>query len=252
MIFDRPVIYGTSYKGKLYIGKHIGLNKEYCGSGNIIRRIIKSGKKNQLITGVIEYVDNKNILNEREKYWIAKLKPELNLTDGGDGAGYGDKNPSRRPEVKEKVRQKLLGSKRPDIKGKYNPSHRPEVKLKISKALKGRRTWDNRGDNHPMKNPKFVKKIAEKLKGIKKTFPVGYIHHTKTLEYRQKMSKIRKGLRMPQNLGVNNPNCKEPSKLYIIFINSRNKFMVRVPNYKSKSFTSLEQAQKYRDKLVRI
>ena len=86
MIFDRPVIYGTSYKGKLYVGKHIGSGKDYVGSGIIISNIIKSGKEKDLITGVIEYVNNKEQLNEREKYWIKKLKPELNLTDGGEGA----------------------------------------------------------------------------------------------------------------------------------------------------------------------
>ena len=53
MIFDRPVIYGTSYKGKLYIGKHVGSGIDYVGSGILITRIIKKGNENKLITGVI-------------------------------------------------------------------------------------------------------------------------------------------------------------------------------------------------------
>jgi len=252
MIFDRPVIYGTSYKGKLYVGKHIGSGKDYVGSGLIISNIIKSGKEKDLITGVIEYVDDKEKLNEREIYWIKKLKPKLNLTQGGDGWAYGDKNPSRRPEVRKIVREKLLGSKRPDVLGDKNPSCRPEVRLKLSKALKGRRTWDNRGDNHPMKRPEIAKKVSEKTKGVKKTFPIGYIHHTKTLEYRKKMSMMRKGIPMPQNRGINNPNCKDPSKLYILFINNRNRYMVRVPSHKTKSFKNIKEAMIYRDKIVSV
>jgi len=252
MIFNRPVIYGTSYKGKLYVGKHIGSGKDYVGSGLIISNIIKSGKEKDLITGVIEYVNNKEQLNEREKYWIKKLKPELNLTDGGDGASYGNKNPSCRPDVKLKRRLFMLGRKLPHLCGKNNPSNRPEVKEKISKKLKGRLLWDCRGDNHPMKRPEIAKKVSEKTKGVKKTFVPGYIHHTKTLEYRQKMSKIRKGLPMPQHKGINNPNCKDPSKLYIVYINSKNKYMVRVPNHSCKSFFKVKEAKNYRDKLVGI
>jgi len=252
MIFDRPVIYGTSYKGKLYIGKHIGSGRDYVGSGRIISNILKSNKEQYLITGIIEYVDNIEKLNEREIYWIEKLKPELNLTTGGDGFAYGEKNPSHRLDVKEKVRKKLIGSKRPDVLGDKNPSRRPEVRLKLSKILKGRRTWDNRGDNHPMKNPEIAKKVSEKTKGVKKTFPKGYIHHTKTLEYREKMSKLKKGIPMPQNKGINNPNCKDPSKLFILFINSKNRFIVRVPNYRCKSFKCIDTAKEYRDKLIGV
>jgi len=252
MIFDRPVIYGTSYKGKLYIGKHIGSGRDYVGSGVLITRIIKKGNENDLITGVIEYVDDKEKLNEREKYWIAKLKPELNLTDGGDGAGYGDKNPNANPEVRLKKSLKLKGRRTWDNRGDKNPSRRPEVKLKLSKALKGRRTWDNRGDNHPMRRPEVAKKVSEKTRGVKKTFPIGYIHHTKTLEYKKKMSIMRKGVPMPQNRGINNPNCKDPSKLYILFINNRNRYMVRVPSHKIKSFKNIKEAMIYRDKIVGI
>ena len=252
MIFDRPVIYGTSYKGKLYIGKHVGSGIDYVGSGILITRIIKKGNENKLITGVIEHVDDKEKLNEREIYWIKKLKPELNLTDGGDGWGYGDKNPSRRPEVRKIVREKLLGSKRPDVLGDKNPSRRPEVRLKLSLALKGRRTWDCRGDNHPMKRPEIAKKVSEKTRGVKKTFPPGYIHHTKTLEYKKKMSEMKKGIPMPQNRGINNPNCKDPSKVYIVFINRKNRYMVKVPSHKTKTFKCINEAKKHRDNLMGV
>ena len=252
MIFDRPVIYGTSYEGKLYIGKHIGSGIDYVGSGILITRIIKKGNANKLITGVIEHVDDKEKLNEREIYWIKKLKPELNLTDGGDGAGYGDKNPNANPEVRLKKSLKLRGRRSWDNRGDKNPSRRPEVRLKLSLALKGRRTWDCRGDNHPMKRPEIAKKVSEKTRGVKKTFPPGYIHHTKTLEYKKKMSEMKKGIPMPQNRGINNPNCKDPSKVYIVFINRKNRYMVKVPSHKTKTFKCINEAKKHRDNLMGV
>ena len=148
MIFNRPVIYGTSYKGRLYIGQHIGTGKDYVGSGLLINRVIKKGDKNKLITGVIEYVDDVNKLNEREIYWIKKLKPELNLTKGGETWGIG----------------------------KDNIMYKPGVSEKVSKSLKGRRTWDNRGDNNPMRRPEVAEKVSKSLTGRKVTWiPKGRI-----------------------------------------------------------------------------
>ena len=85
MRFDQPVIYQTTYKGKKYIGKHIGNGRDYVGGGRIIKNIIRSGNRHKLKTKVIEYVNNVNQLDEREVYWINKIKPELNLAPGGEG-----------------------------------------------------------------------------------------------------------------------------------------------------------------------
>src|SRR6056300_429453 len=85
MRFDQPVIYQTSYKDKKYIGQHIGNGRDYVGGGKIIKSIIKSGNKHKLKIKVIEYVKDVNLLNEREIYWIKKLKPKLNLAPGGEG-----------------------------------------------------------------------------------------------------------------------------------------------------------------------
>jgi hypothetical protein len=52
--------------------------------------------------------------------------------------------------------------------GESNPSKRPEVRIKISERLRGRkRPWQSERMrmNNPMKNPEVVKKVSEKLKG---------------------------------------------------------------------------------------
>jgi hypothetical protein len=104
MRFDQPVIYGTSYKGKLYIGQHVGNGRDYVGGGNIIKDIIKSGKREKLITGVIEYVDDVQKLSEREIYWIKKLNPKLNLAPGGEG---GDRSFSFTPKILKSKSEKM-------------------------------------------------------------------------------------------------------------------------------------------------
>ena len=220
MIFDRPVIYGTSYKGKLYIGKHVGSGIDYVGSGLIISNIIKSGKKKDLITGVIEQVDDKEKLNEREIYWIKKLKPELNLTNGGEGWGIG----------------------------KNNVMNRPEVAKKVSLYRKGKLTWDNRGDNNPMRRPEVAKKVSEAFKKF------GENHWNKRPENRKRLSEMKMGVPMLKTRGTNNPSCKDPSKLFISFRKKcvKYKWLVRIPNAGYKSFETLDYAQKYRDKLIGV
>ena len=130
MRFDTPVIYGTSYKGKLYIGQHIGNGANYVGSGTIISNIKKSGKSKYLITGVIEYVNDVKKLDERERYWIAKLKPELNLTQGGEGT-LGSPRPKSK-KIRKQISEKLKGRI-------FTKEHKKQISL----ALKNKKKSDN-------------------------------------------------------------------------------------------------------------
>ncbi len=219
MIFNGPVVYGTSYKGKLYVGQHIGNGIDYVGSGLIISNIIKSDKKKYLITGVIEYVDNVNKLNEREIYWIEKLKPKLNLTKGGEGWGVG----------------------------KNNVMNRPEVAKKVSLSKKGKMVWDCRGNNNPMRRPEIAKKVSETHKKF------GENHWNKRPEIREHISKIMKSLKIDRK-GTKNPMCKNKKMIFISFRNKCRdlKWLVRVPKKGYKSFETLDYAQKYRDKLIGV
>src|SRR5210317_250398 len=155
MRFNKPVIYGTSYKGKLYVGQHVGTGVDYVGGGVIIKNIIKSGNREKLITGVIEYVDDVNKLNEREIYWIEKLKPELNLTAGGEGTLNSPRPKSK--EFREAVSKKMKGRKQSTLH-----------KKRISKALTGKkkslehleklREHANTRDYSGLKNPRCKNK----------------------------------------------------------------------------------------------
>jgi hypothetical protein len=235
MIFNGPVVYGTSYKGKLYIGQHIGNGIDYVGSGLLISRIIKKGYKNKLITGVIEYVDDVKKLSEREIYWIEKLKPQLNLTKGGETWGIGKDNIMNRPDVKIK------------FIGNNNPMRRPEVAKKVSLSKKGKMVWDCRGNNNPMRRPEVAKKVSETHKKF------GENHWNKRPETREYISKIMKSLKIDRK-GTKNPMCKNKKMIFISFRNECRdlKWLVRVPKKGYKSFETLDYAQKYRDKLIRV
>jgi len=163
MRFDTPVIYETSYKGKRYIGKHNGRGCDYYGSGKIIKSIIKSGKKNLLTTRVIEYVNDVNKLNEREIYWIKKLKPEMNLAPGGEGGdrsmsftkeGAKSKsikmsNMKRSKEWRDNIRKSKLGVKLSDYQ-----------REQMSKAHKGKVLSEEHKDS--------IRKGFSKIKNTKK------------------------------------------------------------------------------------
>ena len=229
MIFNRPVIYGTSYKGKLYVGQHIGDGSDYVGSGVIIKDIKKSGNENKLITGIIEYVDDIKKLDEREIHWIKKLKSELNLTLGGGGSFgrkysketiekmskskigmyEGEKNPMFGKKHKEKTKKLMSENQKGEKNNFYGKKHSLETLKKISLT--------KQSENHPM----FGKKHSEETKKL--------------------MSKLRKG------------KSKNPKMIYILNIkNQRNKWKVRIPNFKQKSFFMLNDAQKHRDNLMGV
>jgi len=59
--------------GKYYIGKHNGNNKNYLGSGTDWLTDVKKYSKNHnkdIITDILEYVDDVTKLNAREIYWL--------------------------------------------------------------------------------------------------------------------------------------------------------------------------------------
>src|SRR6056300_1636160 len=139
-----------------YIGKRRGSEQgRYWGSGiRITRQIKKYGKEN--FTYDILRVDNEDkIFKLEEKLitnnFINNNKLCLNLAPGGQG-GFGnmpkdymkgDKNPSKRPEVRARLSE-LMNDNHPLVimsktnnpnKGKKQPE---ELKRKVSKTLKQR------------------------------------------------------------------------------------------------------------------
>ena len=147
------------------IAEHIRENKSY-----IQKALNKYGLESFTIS-VIDHAESKEILKEKEKYWIkfynCKSPNGYNLTDGGDGLI----NPTQ--EVRDKISNTLMGHDATSGFTGHNHSkeslekmseslkvtmNKPEVKEKLSKANKDK----------PMKEA-TKKKISKSKKGKKRT-----------------------------------------------------------------------------------
>jgi len=184
-----------------YIGKRRGSEQgRYWGSGLRIKRHIKKyGKEN--FTYDILRVDNENkIFKLEEKLitnnYIKNNKLCLNLAPGGQG-GFGN-------------------MPKDYMKGDKNPSKRPEVRAKLSKLM---------NENHPMiklmreNNPLIGRKQSEELKQrisntLKQTYKNGYKNWNTGKKMSEEFVNKLKGFR-PSIAGKNNPfyGKKHPKEL---------------------------------------
>ena len=80
--------------GKFYIGLSVDIKRRFnehkspCRFQKIKTPIARAIKKYGLANfsfDILELVECKSKLCEREVFWISKMKPEYNLTSGGDG-----------------------------------------------------------------------------------------------------------------------------------------------------------------------
>lgn len=119
--------YGYIYKttdqrnGKIYIGQNKGLfNKDYFGSGLIIKRIIKKNTVSSFKVELIAYLPEKQQLDEFERFLISKYREIIgrekmyNLADGGHGCSV-DKGQKRTHAIDCKC--PFCKSKRGELKG---------------------------------------------------------------------------------------------------------------------------------------
>lgn len=85
------IIYRITNKlnNKTYIGKHkvksVLIDDGYMGSGVIVNRAFDKYGIENFSKGIITSCVDNFEANVLEKYYIAKEKPEYNITDGGDG-----------------------------------------------------------------------------------------------------------------------------------------------------------------------
>jgi group I intron endonuclease len=146
------VIYITKNKinGKKYIGKDLKNDPKYLGSGvHLKRAILKYGVDN-FIKEIIEYCDNIEQLNEKEKYWIdffdaTKSNDFYNIAKGGEGgntiSGFDE---NELIEYKKKIsessknRKHKESSKKKISNARKNMICSDETKKRISESLKGK------------------------------------------------------------------------------------------------------------------
>lgn len=200
---------------KIYIGQTVKCLSdriaEHIKTKSCIGNALRKYGLESFIISIIDEADIKEILNEKEKYWIktldCKAPKGYNLTDGGEG-GCGI---IQSEETRRKRSESLKGKKRPDLaernkdsKGKpaYNKGILMEdkQKKKISKTLKGRQrktpVW-NKGLTK--ETDERIKQQADKLKERKLTEEqkkkIGKASkgHTLSDEAKQKLSNKLKG-----------------------------------------------------------
>ena len=111
--------------GKSYVGQHTTKNEydSYLGSGSELNKDIKIFGSKYFLKGIIEYCDNNEELNEREKYWINfynTINNGYNICKGGGDYPilYGEDN------------------------GFFNKKHSKETRKKLSDIRMGKEPWN--------------------------------------------------------------------------------------------------------------
>jgi group I intron endonuclease len=226
------IIYKTTnlVNGKIYIGQDKYNNPRYLGSGKILNFAIQKHGLENFKKEVIEECGSKEILNEKEKFWISyynstNRKIGYNIALGGDGGDTISNHPSKnkigeRHSNWVKENNPAKGRKKTDSEienwrrsyiGKYKGETNPNFgskrgdssKEKMSEARK--RWWDNLSEEERIE---IAKKISDSITGnhgnnwtddqkrlhsewMEKNNP--FKGKTHTNEIKQKISSVNKG-----------------------------------------------------------
>lgn len=151
-ILKRPtVLYVKEHTktGLRYFGKTTKIDNvtTYSGSGKYWKRHIKTHGKEFVTTVWVskvftDYEDLKEFALFFSSFFnITKSKKWANLIeetgiDGGEPL-YGDNNPSRRPEVRKKISESLIGHKGVKNTGFLGRTHTPEARERIRNSRLG-------------------------------------------------------------------------------------------------------------------
>jgi hypothetical protein len=130
--------------GKIYIGKDIVSDKNYYGSGVLIKRAIEKYGKENFKKEILEECNSNNELCEKEKYWInyynsTNLNIGYNISKGGDGGDTLSNNPNI-DIIKSKISRVRKGKKYEDILPLEKViSYKEKLANAMSKRLKGKK-----------------------------------------------------------------------------------------------------------------
>lgn len=154
--------------GQAYIGLSENIERRYRAHANgngakssrIDRAMVKHGEDKFDLEIIEELPNDRDLLMEREAYWVAHYNTyendfHYNLTPGGDFSPMkvpeiaakisGENSPAKNPEVRAKMSKAKSGKNHPFFGkfGEESPAfgrkHTAEAKEKISKACKGKK-----------------------------------------------------------------------------------------------------------------
>lgn len=200
------IIYYTrnliNWKG--YVGQHAtnNLKDNYLGSGRILQKAIKKYGKENFESGILEICSSREILNEREKYWIKYFRDKghilYNISEGGSGKEHIQ-------ETKNKISKSLSGVNHPMygrkgiINHNFGKKRSKEVCERISKGSTGKRigilnpNYGKKASEETLlklRNSHLGKTLSESAKKKVSEFQTGRVRSEET---RKKLSEINKG-----------------------------------------------------------
>lgn len=151
--------------GKIYIGKDTVSDKNYYGSGLLIKRAINKHGIENFKKEILEECNNNDELCIREKYWIEKYNSTnsqigYNISKGGDGGDTISNNPNKEV-IRLKISNVRKGKKYEDL---FPVERVIQYKERLSNKSRGR----------------LKGKTYEELYGVEKA-----------RELKEKLSKIR-------------------------------------------------------------
>lgn len=190
------IIYKTTnlINGKFYIGKDKNNNDSYLGSGLLLKKAIKKYGKENFKKEILEFCQDEEELNDKEKYWILNtnaINLGYNILEGGTGGDTFTNNPNKL-EISKKY---------------FNRRHTQETKDKISKNNKRLK-----GVNHPHFNKKQTEITKQKRKEsfLKNGFPMQGRNHSK--ESKNLISIKKKGIKLSEETKIKISNSNKGKK----------------------------------------
>lgn len=216
------IIYKTTnlINGKSYIGKDTKNNKNYLGSGSLLKAAIKKYGKENFTKEILEVCNTHIELKEREKFWIeyySAINDSMyyNIRPGGDGGDVFTNNPN-----KELIRQKLSGENNSAVKHLKGKTYEEIYGNEIAKLKKEQMSINSLGKKQSRET---INKRIQHYKGkprpdnVKEKISKSHLGIRPDINTRKKMSESAKNRKASNStkeimslkkIGSSNPNSK--------------------------------------------
>lgn len=158
--------------GKIYIGKDEKNRKNYLGSGLLIKRAIKFYGRDYFKKYILEEVEDKKTLVEKEVYWIKYFRCTnrnigYNITSGGEGGDTLTNHPDLF-KIRQKIKDRLKGRVFSENHLEKLRENHPRLKLR-DKNMDYEKWLANIRQAHSLRKGKTLEEIvgSSKAKKIK-------------------------------------------------------------------------------------